>query len=164
MKRKAQSILDILLPNRMMMVLQSPVTNKEAKTLMKLWECDHKDQYGRVYVSQEIDGDVIVSLATKGYLSTAGTTRNAIVSNKSASAVTLTKKAKEIIKKIILATEESSFDSTEEPDYESILIMAEKKVQSKGKVASKQFQPEPSRSLNWLQKRAQDYRINGYIW
>lgn len=155
MKRNAQSILDIILPNRMMLALKSPITNKEAKTLLQLWECDDKDQYGRIRVPTFIDGKSIVSLASKGYISTMGS-RAGIITQASAASVTLTKKGENIIKKIILHAETSSFENKEEPDYESILIMAEQKqAQSKGKVASKQSRPEPTRSLNWLQKRAQ---------
>ena len=149
MDHKAQSILDLILPNRLMLAIKSPISNKEAKTLLQLWDDGQKDQYGRIKVPDAIDGEVIVSLASKGYLSTIGG-RASIVSHKDAAAVTFTKKAKEVIKKIILHAESSSFEKGEEPDYESIMIMAETN-ESKGKVASRQMSPAPDHP-NWLQK------------
>ncbi len=153
MDRKAQSILDIILPGRLMLALKSPISNKEAKALMQLWgvEDKDKDQYGRITVPNTIDGEVVASLATKGYLTTSGS-RSAIVSQKDAAAVSFTKKAKDAIKKIILHAENSSFEADEEPDYESIMILAETNdCKVEGKVASRQLPPAPSHP-NWLQR------------
>lgn len=141
--KTAQSIMDIILPHSLLFIRKSPISNKEATALLDIWKEGNKDAYGRLKIPNEIDAITVASLIEKGYLSSVESYR--AIHSAGPSAVSFTKKAKEVIKKLILHSESSSFENSEDKkDYETILTLAGNLT----KTASRQ----EKKSNNWLQR------------
>ena len=110
MKTESQSFMDFvdlinILPVKSIIVRRSPVNNKEAKVLFDLWQGD-RDQYGKIIVAKDTDPIQMATLATKGMIKT-----KEILSSKSPIRyVEFTKKGKEVIRNIILHSEQSAFE------------------------------------------------------
>ncbi len=133
---------------------RSPVSNKEAQVLYDVWTKGETDEYGRLIVDSEIDPIQIASLTSKGYVRNHASrfaTRDATVRT-----LEFTDKGKEIIKKIILHTEQSSFDksSSNNINFEAICTASDvdKILDSTQKTASKKRRI--SNSSNWFQRIA----------
>ncbi|KKN06106.1 hypothetical protein LCGC14_1080650 [marine sediment metagenome] len=117
MTKKGQSILDFLytLPLDVLnAVPRAPVSNKEAQSLYNIWKGD-KDDYGRSLIPNEVDPLQVAALTSKGMV------KSHPISLSGIKAVDITAKGKEIIRNIILHSEESFFGkSSERIDYETI--------------------------------------------
>ena len=117
MNKKGQSILDFLnsLPMDILKAVpRAPVSNKEANTLYKIWEGD-KDEYGRIIVPDDIDPLQVAALTSKGMI------KSHPVSLVGKKAVDITSKGKEVIKNIVLHSEQSIFDKDpEQVNYDAI--------------------------------------------
>ena len=117
MTKKGQSILDFLhsLPlDVLQTVPRAPVSNKEAQTLYSIWKGD-KDEYGRSLVPNNVDPLQVAALTSKGMV------KSHPISLNGTKAVDITSKGKDIIKNIILHSEESVFEkSSKQIDYETI--------------------------------------------
>lgn len=142
--KQAQSILDLL--NIFVVELpEPPISNKEAQALYDLWKSGKQDAANRIVVQNNVDPIQIQSLQMKGMLRTPG---NLFASHHDP-VVELTSKGKEIIKQIILATNDSVYEESSDIDYAKIyrkLILGNPKEAS-AKTASKQI-----RHGNWLQR------------
>lgn len=122
MDRSSQSILDILLLPSLTTMGRNPVINsKEADTIYEIWKNGHHKEDDRFVPNDSTDPIAINSLLNKGYLllSTDVT--------KKESSFRFTKKAKDVIKKIILHTENSIYDTSQSSknNYEMILSMSD---------------------------------------
>lgn len=151
MNKENQSLLDFLqtMPLSSFMVTRSPISNKEAQTLYDIWLHGEKDEYGKNVVPEKADPMQVTSLTTKGYIrnqpSRYATTNTAVQR-----LCEFTNKGKDVIQKIILHKEQSSFDksSSKHVDYEMICRPAALSALSfEGKTASLH-----KNNSNWLEK------------
>lgn len=121
MQKNSQSILDLLniLPLQGIIIKRSPLSNKEAKTLFKIWNSDKNDK-GHFLVPQELDATQIASLTTKGMVKAVNSGYELVMGDYQP-ALEITPKGKAIIRNIILFSEKSSFENKSgDFDYESI--------------------------------------------
>ncbi len=149
MDKSNQSLVDFLqtLPLSSFMIERNALSNKEAQTLYDLWSTGEVDEYGRLVVGTRVDPMQIASLTTKGYVS--NHPNKYIIGRVPTRTLELTKKAKEVIRKIILHKEKSSFDKTSNIiNYDAICREADKIKQTNGKIASRVHQ----KANNWLQR------------
>lgn len=120
MNKQNQSLLDLInvVPLQSVVLFRSPVSNKEATALYKLWQESDRDVYGNIIIPQSSDPTLIASLTTKGMVESK--TNSFVIGDKRL--LEVTKKGKEIIKNIILHTERSTFEKSASGtiDYESI--------------------------------------------
>lgn len=150
MKKESQSLLDFLqtMPLSSFTIQRSPISNKEAQTLYDIWLHGETDEYGKNVVPDKTDVMQVTSLTTKGYIRNQASrfaTRDA-----PQRLCEFTNKGKDVIQKIILHKEKSSFDksSSKHVDYEMICRSAEiAKLSSEGKTASLR-----KKNLNWFEK------------
>ena len=152
MNKENQSLLEFLenLPMSSFVMDRNMLSNKEAQTLYDLWAKGEVDEYGRLSVGPEIDGMQITALTTKGYI--LNHPSRYVVGRVPERTLELTKKAKEVIKKIILHKEKSAFEkSSSKINYEAICRKEELAKKDSGKVASRQFRISGS---NWFTKVA----------
>jgi len=126
MIKEGQSLLDFInfLPLQAVVRRKSPITNKEAQTLLSIWESD-KDQYGNLLIPEDVDATRVASLTSKGLIQTKP--GMAAVLGGLGRSVEITKQGREIIRNIILHSENSSFDKVagKKLDYESIYVAIE---------------------------------------
>lgn len=149
--KKNQSMWDMigirdmisLLPLQGMIMRKSPVNNKEASALFRIWNSD-KDPYGKFEIPSDIDAHVVANLGTKGLIKNDFRLHTNYCD--------ITNKGREIIKHIILHGESSSFNKTKEAcsvNYEKIYNkMNNPHSKESQKVASR----KPSGRKNWLQR------------
>jgi len=103
----------------------APITNKEAQTLMTLWESD-KDEYGDPIIPDGVDDITLAGLISKGYLS--GRHAMGHTMTRPNTTLSLTEKAKMVIRNIVLHAEKSTFekDAQGNVDYEAIYVSMHK--------------------------------------
>ena len=146
MELQSQSLIDFLqvLPFSSFMVPRSPISNKEAQALYDIWTRGDKDEYGKYIVPDDIDPMHITSLTGKGYMRNHAS-RFATRDLRTNRTCDFTDKGKDVIRKVILFKENSSFEkSSGVVDYEAICRI---EIKTSNKVASKQRQ-----SRNWLER------------
>lgn len=116
--KEGQSILDFInyFPIQAVDVRTAPLSNKEAQALFDIWESG-VDKFGNARLPESVDSYVVTSLITKGYIDSKKT-----VSANETKAVGITKKGREVIRNIILMTEQNIFDkqSSATINYEGI--------------------------------------------
>ncbi len=107
MKKIAQSILDFLniFPKEILKVPRTTLSNKEADTLFNIWK-SNRDDCGRLILAGT-DSLVIAALVTKGMIKNNPPT----ISEKNE--IEITPAGREIIRKIILSSEQSKFSSAQ---------------------------------------------------
>ena len=149
MRKDNQSLLEFLenLPMSSFAVDRDMLSNKEAQTLYDLWSKGETDEYVRLVVSSDIDPMHITSLTTKGYI--LNHPSRYVIGRVPERALELTKKAKEVIQKIILHKEKSAFEkSSSAINYEAICRKEEADARkNSGKVASRKHRTSGS---NWF--------------
>lgn len=96
-----------ILPLQSVVGRSYPLTTKEAKVLMEIWESE-TDPQGNKLIPITSDSKCIESLIEKGVLTNAS--KRAISLYPVGNRVELTKRGKDLIKTIILHTETSSFE------------------------------------------------------
>lgn len=148
--KEGQSLIDFLqtMPLSSFFVRRSPISNKEAQVLYDLWQKGSRDEYGKHTVAEDIDPTTIASLTSKGYVQNQPS-RYSLDRLPVARTLEFTDKGKDVIRKIILFKEKSSFEkSSGQVDYESICVAeaAAKFKQKKSKVSSMSV-PE-----NWFER------------
>jgi hypothetical protein len=151
MDKENQSLLDFLqtMPLSSFIIHRSPISNKEAQTLYDIWLHGEKDEYGKNIMPNEADPIQVASLTTKGYLRN-HPSRFATRDNMPTRTCEFTEKGKDVIQKIILHKEKSSFEksSSRYVDFESICRSIEiSELASKGKTASLNL-----KGANWLSR------------
>ncbi len=151
MKKTAQSLLDFInvFPLSIQVVPRSPISNKEAKALFEIWKGE-KDEYGYHIVPQETDPTTVASLTSKEIVKSKPMSRIGSDTFLSRS-LEITGKGKDIIRNIILHTEQSALENNKDPDfkYESIHRVAEQPPKPGEKIASVLNQQE---NQNWIQR------------
>lgn len=151
MNKENQSLIDFLqtMPLSSFIIHRSPISNKEAQTLYDIWLHGKTDEYGKHIMPEKADPIQIASLTSKGYLRNHPgrfATRDGAIPR----LCEFTTKGKDVIQKIILHKEKSSFEksSSRYVDFEAICRAIEiSELSSKGKTASLNF-----RNLNWLSR------------
>lgn len=137
MHKIGQSILDFInmFPIEILKAPRASISNQEANALYEIWKHD-RDEYGRSVVPENVDAMIVASLTSKGMI------KSHPIPLLSKSVVEITKKGKEVVKKIILFSEKSVFDK--DPiniDYELI----------NQKMLSAQSKSTKTASMNWMQ-------------
>lgn len=150
MNKENQSLIDFLqtLPFSSFSVPRSPISNKEAQALYNIWTHGDKDEYGKYVIPDDIDPFHISSLTSKGYMRNHAS-RFATIDLRTNKTCDFTDKGRDVIRKIILFKENSSFEkSSGVVDYEAICradILGPPKTADK--VSSRKRQPR-----NWLER------------
>lgn len=100
----SQSLLDFInfFPLQAIQIPRTSITDKEAKTLMQIWN-GNKDDYNNLIVPDDADPLVLASLISKGLVVSK-------YARPTSRAVEMSKKGKEVVRNIILQTEQSSFE------------------------------------------------------
>ena len=126
-------------PLQAVQVPRSPINDKEARTLFKIWNSE-KDAYNGIIVPHDADPLVVAALISKGLV----ISKQAHPSLKTPTRVVeMSKRGKEIIRNIILQTEKSAFERTASDfSYEAIYNQI-------NKTASRIERYEPR---NWLER------------
>ena len=148
MNKENQSLLDFLqtMPLSSFVFHRSPISNKEAQTLYDIWSHGETDEYGKNIMPEEVDPMYVTSLTTKGYIRN-HPSRYATL-DATQRLCEFTTKGKDVIQKIILHKEKSSFEksSSRHVDFEAICRASEiDALSGRGKKASLQV-----KGSNWL--------------
>ncbi len=155
MNKQNQSLIDFLqtTPLSSFIIHRSPISNKEAQTLYDIWLHGETDEYGKNVLPDDSDAMQVTSLTTKGYIRN-HPSRFATKENIPGRTCEFTDKGKDVIKKIILHKEQSSFDksSSRHVDYEIICRSAAiDQMKADGKIAS-----QVMNKLNWFERSVMD--------
>jgi len=146
MKKKAQSLLDFInvFPLQSIQIVpRSPITDKEAKSLLSVWNGE-KDPYGYRIIPEDADPIVIASLTSKGMLKNKPMSRIGS-GDAPVRTVEITDKGKTIIRNIILHSEKSSFEND---DFDFKYEFIHRASQPEGKVAFTLSKEK----FNWIQR------------
>ncbi len=110
MKKEAQEFISLinLIPVQAVPLLRSPLSNKEAQALYDIWQ-NERDEYDKPIIPDHIDPMLVAALTTKGCISNGS--GHSIARSHAKRSAELTKKAKEIIKTIILHEPKSAFEN-----------------------------------------------------
>jgi len=130
-------------------MMRSPISNKEAQTLYDIWAHGETDEYGKNIIPSSIDTNAVSSLESKNYIHNTPS-RFATKDLMPKQTCEITKKGKEVIKKIILHKEESAFEkSSNTVDYENIWRASEYAGELEAKTAARKKLPQ---DMNWLER------------
>lgn len=148
MKKQSQSLLDFInfFPVQAIMVKSSPLDNKEAQVLYKIFTDAERDAHGQIVLPANMDQTAIASLTSKGMIESV---HRGINLNDYNRRVAITGKGKDVIRNIILYTEKSALEKKKNIDYESIHQSVENSgaIKSSSKIASRIYV-----SKNWFQR------------
>lgn len=148
MNKQSQSLLDFInfFPLQSIVVRRSPLDNKEAKVLYKIFTDGDRDAHGQIVLPGDVDQTTISALTSKGMIESA---HRGLGLNDYHRRIAITGKGKDVIRNIILYTEKSTLeDNPKKVDYESIHeAVNPTNVKNAYKVAS-----NINRSTNWLQR------------
>jgi hypothetical protein len=105
MKKIAQSILDFLniFPKEILKAPRTTLSSREAETLFSIWK-SNRDEHGRP-ILVGADSLIIAALVTKGMI------KNNPPTISEEDAIEITPAGREIIRKIILSSEQSKFSN-----------------------------------------------------
>lgn len=117
----------------------SPITTKEAKALMDIWNSE-TDGTGKKLVPITADFSEVENLISKGVIN--NTTNRPVSLYPVGNYVEITRRGKDLIKTIILHTEQSSFNKKAQ-EWNVEEIFSKTKIASSGMV---------HKSTNWLDK------------
>ena len=126
MKKIAQSILDFLnsFPTE---ILKAPRTTalspKEAKLLYEIWN-GKQDSYGRPILTDSTDSMILASLVTKGII------KNHPIPIPGSNTIEITPIGRDIIKKIILTSEQSKFSNSKQEINYANVVAPDKKTKT----------------------------------
>ena len=146
MNKQSQSLLDFInfFPLQSIVVRRSPLDNKEAKVLYKIFTDGNRDEHGQIMLPGDVDQTAISALTTKGMIESV---HRGLGLNDYSRRIAITGKGKDVIRNIILYTEKSALEGDpKKVDYESVHQAVNPiNVKSASKVA-------PNRPTNWLQR------------
>lgn len=110
MIKKAQSLLDFInfMPPQAVEIERSLLTVKEADGLYKLFKNSERDEYGNIKLPDDIDSTLLMALTTKGVIESDAKRVKLFNPQRS---IKITSKGKDVIKKLILSNEKSTFVS-----------------------------------------------------
>lgn len=110
MIKKAQSLLDFInfMPPQAVDIERSLLTVKEADGLYKLFKNSERDEYGNIKLPDDIDSTLLMALTTKGVIESDAKRVKLFNPQRS---IKITSKGKDVIKKLILSNEKSTFVS-----------------------------------------------------
>lgn len=108
MNKRAQSLLDFInyMPLQAIEYQKAMLSGKEAECLYNLFKNADRDEYGNIKVSNEFDTHTLTALTTKGIIESDTSALKLFSPQKS---IKITSKGKEVIKKLILNNEKSTF-------------------------------------------------------
>lgn len=151
MNKQSQSLLDFInvFPIQAILVKRSPISNKEAQTLFKIWKGD-KSNSGGFVVPVDVDPMQVAGLTTKGMIK--NKCAGLVIQDSPQRSVEITSKGKQIIRNIILYSEKSSFEQVPDDfNYEAIhTAFLDVGKTKEAKTASRQVVERNPRS--WLEK------------
>ncbi len=148
MKKHSQSLLDFInfFPIQAIMVKRSPLDNKEAQVLYKIFTDADRDDHGQIVLPIDVDQTTVSSLTSKGMIESA---HRGMSLGDYSRRIEITGKGKDVIRNIILHTEKSALEVDKENiDYDAI----HQAVNDSGTKSSCKVASRIKTSSNWLQR------------